>query len=145
MSRERLEATVRAVALVRQPCKRYFLDSNSKQALFNGAATASGGESIIVFRISATAMVALILASCGPPTGSPSSTYSDRLGELERLVERQSIGPNGDYWLIKTTYLGSDAVGLVFGFPNNGAFCQELADAQNELYPGASVSCRPAQ
>lgn len=98
-----------------------------------------------IFRIICSTAALLLLASCGTQTSGGPASYTERLAELEQLLDKRSIGPNGDYWLVKTTHLGTDAVGLVFGVPDNGQFCQELADAQNELYPGAQVSCRRVQ
>lgn len=87
----------------------------------------------------------LFLVACESRTSSSSTDYTDRLQKLKLLVAKTSIGPNGDYWLVKSTFLGSDPVALIFGFPDNYAFCQELAEAQNKLYPGASVACQRAQ
>jgi hypothetical protein len=81
----------------------------------------------------------MFLAACD--TNPPPEDYSARFKKLESFAQTNPAGPNGDYWLIKTTPIGSDKVGLIFGFPDNLTFCQELAEAQNKLYPGGRVSC----
>jgi hypothetical protein len=95
---------------------------------------------LIIF--AASLAIPMFLAACD--TSPPPKGYSARFEQLEHFVQNNPIGQNGDYWLIKTTPIGSDQVGLIFGFPDNLTFCQELAEAQNKLYPDGRVSCERA-
>jgi hypothetical protein len=70
-----------------------------------------------------------------------SKEYSKRFAKLEKFVDKNQVGSNGDVWLVKTTFMGTDKVALIFGLPNNMLFCLELAESQNQLYPGANVFC----
>lgn len=51
------------------------------------------------------------------------------------------VGSSSDYLLVKSGLAGRDPVGVIFGFMDDGAFCNEIAQMYMQRYEGDRYYC----
>jgi len=70
--------------------------------------------------------------------------YSDRLAEIEKFFAKEKAGASFDFYLVKSGFAGPDKVAVVFGFMDDGAFCNEIATMYMSKYPLDRYYCQAA-
>lgn len=80
--------------------------------------------------------IALMLSACG-------DTPQNQVGRLEWFLSWNKIGSSRDYLLVKSGLAGRDPVAVVFGFMDDGAFCNEVAQMYMQRYPSDRYYCEP--
>jgi len=89
------------------------------------------------FKALAIALAAL-LSSCGEAGDA-------RRFAFEKFIANNRVGSAPDYWLVKYNALAQyERVALVFGFIEDFAFCQEVAELYMRKYPSDHYSCEKA-
>lgn len=78
-----------------------------------------------------------VLVACG-------SQYDREIRWLAWYVGWNQIGSSQDYWLVKRSFGMDDPVALMFGYMDDHAGCDEIAQMLNQRYPSANYACRPA-
>ncbi|MEP9349191.1 hypothetical protein [Xanthobacter sp. KR7-225] len=79
-----------------------------------------------------------LLVSCG-------DTEDARRFAFEKFITNNRVGSAPDYWLVKYNALSQyERVALVFGFMEDFAFCQEVAELYMRKYPMDHYSCEKA-
>jgi len=83
------------------------------------------------------AAVVVLLAGCG-------NSYDRQLSWIEWFFALGKTGSSPDYILVKSGFAGPDKVAVIFGFMDDGAFCNEIARMYMDRYPEARYYCVPA-
>lgn len=79
----------------------------------------------------------LLLAGCG-------NSYDRQIKAIEWFFSLGKTGSSQDYMLIKSGLFGPDKVAVIFGFMDDGQFCNEIARMYMDRYPANSYYCAPA-
>lgn len=83
-------------------------------------------------------VLCLILAGC-------SDSLEDQHANLENFVKSHKIGSSSDMWLMKHNAFGDwEKVTLIFGFMDDGEFCEDIAQLYMGKYPLDKFRCAPA-
>jgi hypothetical protein len=81
-----------------------------------------------------------VLLGCG-------ESYDRQVDGLERYLKRKGpIGSATDYWLVGGWGIGvKSRTALIFGYVDNGEFCNQVAKLHMEKYPADEYWCEPVQ
>lgn len=82
------------------------------------------------------AVTALALSGCG-------DSHDRQVGRLEWFLSWNKVGSSRDHLLVKSGFAGRDPVAVVFGFMDDGAFCNEVAQMYMQRYPSDRYYCEP--
>ena len=83
-------------------------------------------------------VAALLLAGCS------GGTEQDSWQRLEAFAAENRVGAGADYFLVKDSVIGTEAVALIYGMADDYGMCLELAELYVQRYPGDSYTCRRA-
>lgn len=82
-------------------------------------------------------LVPLLLVGCN-------NDYESQRSKVEKLFSSNKIGLSTDFYLVKSSFGTPDRVAVVFGFMDDGAFCNEIATMYMNRYPSDQYYCAPA-
>ncbi len=72
------------------------------------------------------------------------SSYDRQFRWLSWVIGWNQVGSSADYWLVKRSFGTDDPVGLMFGYMDDFAGCDEIAQMLNQRYPSANYICKAA-
>jgi len=81
--------------------------------------------------------VALALTGCSFGGDTGRSIFDWIVGNVQ-------IGSSQDVWLVKGSFGFEDRVGLIFGYADDIAACNDISSALNARFPSAKYYCKNA-
>jgi len=70
-------------------------------------------------------------------------SYDSQVTKVEKFFKANQIGSGNDYMLIKSSGLGQSEVGVIFGYMDDKAGCDDLAKLLSNAYPDITYHCSP--